>query len=36
MFSSFHFAESCLVRLEEQSVHVGQLHFIIVEEQQLW
>lgn len=24
------------MRLEEQSVHVGQLDFIVVEEEQLW
>lgn len=35
VFCCFHFAETCLVRLEEQSVHIGQLYFIIVKEEQL-
>lgn len=35
VFCCFHLTEAGLVRLEEQSVHVGQLHFIVVEEDQL-
>lgn len=35
VFCCFHFTEAGLVRLEEQSVHVGELHFIIVKEKQL-
>lgn len=29
------FAKPCLVGLEEQSVHVGQLYFVIVKQQKL-
>lgn len=35
VFGGFHFAEACLVRLEEQAVHVGQLDFVVVKEEQL-
>lgn len=35
VFCCFHFAEACLVRLEEQPVHIGQLYFIIVKKEQL-
>lgn len=35
VFCCFHFTEACLVRLEEQSVHIGQLYFVIVKEEQL-
>lgn len=30
-----HFAEPCLMRLEEEAVHIGQLHFVIIKQQQL-
>lgn len=30
-----HLTEACLVRLEEQPVHVGKLNFIVVKEEQL-
>lgn len=36
VFCCLYFAEAGLLRLEEQSVHVGQLHFVVVEEKQLW
>lgn len=30
-----HLTEACLMRLEEQPVHVGKLNFIVVKEEQL-
>jgi len=35
VFCSLNFTESCLMWLEEETVHVGQLHLIIVKQQQL-
>lgn len=35
VFCCFHFTETCLMRLEEQPVHVGQFHFIVVKQEQL-
>ena len=35
VLSGLHLAHARLVRLEEQSVHVGQLHAVVVEQQQL-
>ena len=35
VFSCLYFAEAGLVRLEEQPVHIGQLHFVIVKQDEL-
>lgn len=35
VFCSLNFTEPCLMWLEEEAVHVGQLHLIIVKQQQL-
>ena len=32
---SIHFAHTSLVWLEEQTVHIGQLNFVVIKEQQL-
>ena len=33
--SSLHFAHACLVGLEEETIHIGQLHFVIVKQNEL-